>query len=1072
MLPNIIGFLLVVIAILAMFHVAKGMGPGIEEAFSFPVSEHQEYVEETQKKLNSLTNMINLTDPVLPVQAVTAKSMYEATSGIKTNPTAQEYALSSDATFQVPNEMPSSLKSAIGCQTAGKTCAAFDDPIFAENCGMGFDREGVGSDGKPHIGGLYVAPDDREIQTARAKKVRETGIPPYDPYKVYQPSLGIAKPGTFSLTKDSCVVVKEKVDCEAKQTFNSPNCTQCYTSQQFSRVGPETPNLPTILYLQGQGRVSVESPDGSIRLDRTRLEQDKAIKVMLPANSEGKTFIIQLDVDERIPPYLSGYLEGQTGRGAFKMDMNVMIQTDLVTQAKPKMMGTKKVNGFRAVSFVPGTKQTKMRLSCMMPFTFLNMYEPDAITCDNGPVITRASSATFLESDPCFSKANSVGNYTLECLQSRWIAMGGLTEGTGYPATPEKAKALQRKGTGEPIVLDDIMDQLSSKITAAITGKRANGTQMEVPEWNDLSMWALGVPIKSPCDGVQKDDGPLSKECLSYLYENRGSASHIGSTYSMPAGKVASTKGVKEGWLDASVEASTYAYPNAPLDPRTASGLQAGQELGGVDAVKNRYDAISRRANDNTMSNADRALDVKQMYGIDLPQAASNTVPGPTQVYAVGPDYRYTKGEAAEVCSRYGGTVATTAQLEQAQKNGADWCFSGWVKDGSILTGKWPITTNPIPGCGSMGINSWTWQDANGVPKAGVNCFGPKPGPTDVPSGVIKPFNGDMWNQPTEKTYITVPSGYLEGVSAQPACFTGLSPDDAKKGCDRLGSQCVGFSYSKDGGGHGCYKGNHAAGLNRNPAYMGYVKVPTGGGTEPVDGRHIRLEYNRGGCLNLQQILVFSSAGGPNIVTANTKVTKSSGWAGDHFPSQNFVNQRGNQFYNFVHTSCGNEIPWVEVDLGSTVRIHKIVVWNRIDCCQDRTIGAVLSVLNEEREQVYISNPIRSTNQSYTWMPPSGEVLVDKDPIKSQKVTKPTEWKCLAGMPSPLRRNEDGEIECMSYNARDCLWGNDATCKNLLTNANKAAIRPLVCGADHAQKWGGPGYDNAGHWCARADKTL
>ena len=60
----------------------------------------------------------------------------------------------------------------------------------------------------------------------------------------------------------------------------------------------------------------------------------------------------------------------------------------------------------------------------------------------------------------------------------------------------------------------------------------------------------------------------------------------------------------------------------------------------------------------------------------------------------------------------------------------------------------------------------------------------------------------------------------------------------------------------------------------------------------------------------------------------------------------------------------------------------------------------------------------------------------------------------------------------MSYNARDCLWGTDDNCKNLLTNANKSAIRPLVCGADHAQKWGGTGYDTPAHWCYRADNIL
>jgi hypothetical protein len=133
--------------------------------------------------------------------------------------------------------------------------------------------------------------------------------------------------------------------------------------------------------------------------------------------------------------------------------------------------------------------------------------------------------------------------------------------------------------------------------------------------------------------------------------------------------------------------------------------------------------------------------------------------------------------------------------------------------------------------------------------------------------------------------------------------------------------------------------------------------------------------------------MVYSSEGGPNLVTPQTKVTKSSVFGNDVFPSQNFVNQKGSVYYNFVHTSCG-DIPWVEVDLGSTVTVYKIVVWNRRDCCQERSIGLVLSVLNEDREKVYISNPIKTTNQSYTWLPPNGDVLVDKDPISLPETQK------------------------------------------------------------------------------------
>ncbi len=990
MLPGILAVgLLLLVLILSRYGMALGSLGSLgsqesqesQESF-LPVPEHTAYVEESQKKLNPLTNLIQLTDPVLPVDPAARSGLYGATHGVDAKGTATEYSLEAKAVFDVPSAVPSALETALGCQKvagAGAGCSAFDDPAFAENCGMSFDVGGSGSDGKAHVGGMYVAPDDRALQTARAEKVRTEGIPPYDPTMVAQPTLGIAKPGTFALTKAGCVVVKEKVDCEAKQTFGVPNCTQCFTSQRFSRVGPETGTLPFTLWIQGRGGVAIE---GGVTLPLKALDEGKAISVVIPAGSEGRTFLMRVvgDGSGGKPPYVAGYIAGPTGRGEFKVDMLTMIQSDLETQARPRMSGTARVNGFRAVSMMPGTGKQGMRLSGMVPFSFVSTHEPDAMACDNGPVVRSEASATFLESDPCYGKKNAVGAYTLECLQSRWLSMGGTIEGTGYPGTAEKAAAIQREG-GRGLALDDIMDRLSTRITAAITGKRANGTQMDVPEWNELSMWALGQPITSPCDGLQKDAGPLSQECLTYLYENRGSGGRVGATFSQSATAVASRRGMSslsgEGFADVgeAEKAATYAYPSAPLDPRTPAGLAVGQTLGGMEAAKQVYDQMVQRATDNTKTNAERAREVKAVYGVTLPPPSAPVVTGPVQVYAVGPDYRHTKAEAAGVCARYGATVATTAQLADAQRAGADWCFSGWVADGG---GKWPITTSPIGGCGGrQGVIEWTPDSG----KAGVNCYGPKPRPTDVATGVIKPFNGDMWDQPAagEKTYVTVPSGYLESSGPQPACFDGLSPEEAKKGCDRLGSQCVGFSYSKDGRGSGCYKGNHAAGLNGNAAYMGYVKIPSGG-TEPVDGRYLRIEYDRRECLNLAQIMVYSAEGGPNLVTAATKVTKSSGYQGDQFPSGNFVNQKGAQWYNFVHTSCG-DVPWVEVDLGSVVRVWKVVLWNRQDCCQERVRGAKLVVLNGEREMVYVSVPIQTVAASYTWYPPAGEAKVNADPM-------------------------------------------------------------------------------------------
>jgi hypothetical protein len=77
-----------------------------------------------------------------------------------------------------------------------------------------------------------------------------------------------------------------------------------------------------------------------------------------------------------------------------------------------------------------------------------------------------------------------------------------------------------------------------------------------------------------------------------------------------------------------------------------------------------------------------------------------------------------------------------------------------------------------------------------------------------------------------------------------------------------------------------------------------------------------------------------------------------------------------------------------------------------------------------------------------------------------------SQWKCLPGIPTPVRINTGGDLECMSQNNRDCLWkGNDAECNKLLA-APPGDLKPLACGAMHKKEWGGTGYDG-GHWCQK-----
>ena len=443
MFTNIIIFLIILITLTLVLHYSKDYKEGF---FDFPDVDHNTYVQQSQTKFNELTNTINLTDPALPVTPDTANAFKIALGGLESKPTSDSYNLTSKNNYTLPNNIPNTFQLAQSCEAAGTSCSAFDDPTFAANCGMSFDIKGIGSNGKPHIGGMFISTDDRQKQTDAANVVLSTGGAPYDPYKVYQPTLGKAKPGTFALNKDQCLVVKEKVDCASKQTFSSPNCTQCYTSQNFARVGPETGRIPSTLYLFGSGNVTVASENNNIMLPINKLDATNPASVGIPANAEGTVFSIVAQQPNNTPmPYIAGYIQGQTPRGTFKLDLFNLVESDQVSRAKPKINGSITVNGFRCLTMIPGTGQTYLNLACIIPFSFLSMYDGDALTCDNGPIITQSASATFLESDPCFGKANKPGNYKLECLQTRWTEMGGAPQGTGYPSNQTKADAIQKR---------------------------------------------------------------------------------------------------------------------------------------------------------------------------------------------------------------------------------------------------------------------------------------------------------------------------------------------------------------------------------------------------------------------------------------------------------------------------------------------------------------------------------------------------------------------------------------------------------------------------------------------------
>jgi hypothetical protein len=101
------------------------------------------------------------------------------------------------------------------------------------------------------------------------------------------------------------------------------------------------------------------------------------------------------------------------------------------------------------------------------------------------------------------------------------------------------------------------------------------------------------------------------------------------------------------------------------------------------------------------------------------------------QVFNI-PGNTYTYDNAKAICSAYDSEIATYQQIEDAYKNGGEWCNYGWSADQMALYPTQQNTYNNLQkikghehDCGRPGINGG--YIANPNVKFGVNCFGNKP---------------------------------------------------------------------------------------------------------------------------------------------------------------------------------------------------------------------------------------------------------------------------------------------------------------------------------------------------------
>ncbi len=509
-------------------------------------------------------------------------------------------------------------------------CSKFNDPTFAGTCLMSHEL-GKNSQGNSHIGGLVHFAEDKAAQLAYAN---QRGMVP-----AWKPTLGEAPEGKISTDYQSCVNLQEKLNCQRGKSYDLPNCAQCMNGAgNWTRVAPDTEKAEGELVLVGEGQISVTASDGSINKNET-LSMNTPLSITIPANAEGTYIYVRVGTANArtagpgtpSTKRIAGFLKGPTANsGTHKLDIIYIAENDSESGSRPRYIGVTTVDGTSVNILRPAVGRDSMNLSLYIPFTYIASNEEASVLCPGGPYQTKAASGTKLWTDPC---AGSPGSYSLECLKQRFIGAGCINPNGGvgdmYPTTESKAQKLRYNGS-TPRTAVEISEMVYNMSIEAKTGIR-NGQKMSLTDWDRVSRDCYGVPIANPCAGDDQTNGPLSAECIQYLFNNRrgeGNPDTIGPTYTL------------DGLSESLNPQGYYCTKEGTASPYNLNVLPELQQTGkGVKQVQDYFDQIQQQALNNTLQDNERKEAVMKCYGINF--ASEPVIPSDPLNIIQGNDTRF-----------------------------------------------------------------------------------------------------------------------------------------------------------------------------------------------------------------------------------------------------------------------------------------------------------------------------------------------------------------------------------------------------------------------------------------------
>jgi len=481
-------------------------------------------------------------------------------------------------------------------------CGAFDNPNFALNCGVCLDALNTKNSSNTAVpgGGLVLLAEDKQ----NAMNKNKSNFMP-----TYIATVGFCPAGKLVSTKEECLKLQRQLLCKKNQSFDQPGCSQCHTDGTYSIVDPvANPGIITnsgSLLLVGSGALVIQ--ESGVEDVRVTLSAGSPFNYQL-RSKEGDRLRLTVTPSSSSPNvYIAGILIGQTFSGEFTKDIRSMIYTDQVSGRSPRSFGMIQVNDSPATKMAPVYGQRTMSLVATIPFSFVDTTSEEASLCRDGPYSILSTSAS---QDPCYKVGSGPGNYSLECLQTIWSSNGCTTSGTAYPNNPSSASRLMSNLDGSLRSSNDIANFIYNNAVITSTGIDENGQRQSLSNWSEASMFCTGNPILSPCEGPTKTSGPLSSECIIFLWQNGGANNSFGPTYSGYGSSL--TPGSSNPQYCRPTGTLSPIDPNGSLKPEVITWWQS---KGGIDAVKKIMSDTYAAANAQSSTDNERLPYIRQCYG-------------------------------------------------------------------------------------------------------------------------------------------------------------------------------------------------------------------------------------------------------------------------------------------------------------------------------------------------------------------------------------------------------------------------------------------------------------------------